>query len=601
MEQIPGIFIPPLILLLLPTYLLSFIVASRNTSPFKVVSDEVDITIPDAARSKKRGRAGSWEYSPSLANGKISIKEKEPELDIQESTALGDPYSQALKTVLLGLPSPTSRFWSLLTVAINVSLSVFVADLVYRTPLLYQSQDLSFARVGYVSDTSASIMVREPDVANLPIYVSYRRAPEPDSSDIKREDPWNSAGKCYWLSNDTDWTYSLTISLLKPSSRYQYAVSNNHSGFFTTAPLIGQTAPDSEKFTFLTSSCIKPRFPYSPFSHPLHIPGFFYLAKWIPVLKASFMLFLGDFIYIDVPRRLGTDVETYRRDYRQVYASPDWPSVSDHLPWIHVIDDHEIANDWDQQTSTPYPAAIDPWQHYHGSINPPPSQPGVTYFEFTQGPASFFLMDTRRYRSRESATNVTSPEKTMLGVAQLSSLLAYLSRREPEGVKWKIVVSSIPFTRNWRLNSIDTWAGYLHERQIVLKAMWDVGTRGDGVGVVVLSGDRHEHATTAFPPPKDSKWPLSATVHEFSTSPLSMFYLPVRTYWEVEGEDEICVNYTPDGNSKFGAVEITTLKGGEQSLLKFRLFVDGVETWAYSISSPPAIAGWGRGKDAVWG
>jgi alkaline phosphatase D len=66
--------------------------------------------------------------------------------------------------------------------------------------------------------------------------------------------------------------------------------------------------------------------------------------------------------------------------------------------------------------------------------------------------------------------------------------------------------------------------------------MWDVGLRG-GVGVVVLSGDRHEFAATAFPPPKDGRWPISATVNEFSTSPLNQFYLPVRTYKQTDEED----------------------------------------------------------------
>jgi len=315
------------------------------------------------------------------------------------------------------------------------------------------------------------------------------------------------------------------------------------------------------------------------------------------------MLFLGDFIYIDVPHRFGTDAETYRREYRQVYSSPEWPSVSESLPWLHVIDDHEIANDWDKGTTPPYPSAIDPWQIYHGSINPPPTHPNASYYQFTQGPASFFMLDTRRYRSPEKSHNATSPLKTMLGPTQLSSLLSFLARNEPAGVKWKFVISSVPFTRNWRVNADDTWAGYLHERRTILEAIWDVGLSGSGIGIVVLSGDRHEFAATAFPPPKDSKWPLSATVHEFSTSPLSMFYLPLRSYWEVEGEaeQEVCIKYLPDGNSKFGAVELEEVRGGEQGLLRFRLFVDGEEVWGYVVMTPPAVGGGERGKDAIWG
>lgn len=507
--------------------------------------------------------------------------------------------SYLLQTLVLGLPSPKSTIWTMVNLSINLLLVLGVVDVVYRGPMLYQSHDLSFARVGFVSDTSAKILVRESDVAQLPIYFSYRGAP---GSDL--DDAWKSAGQVYWLSEETDFTTTFTLEKLRPSTKYEYAVSNNRTGVLTTAPPIGQMPSGRGKFTFLTSSCIKPRFPYSPFSHPLTIPGLRHLAKRIPELHASFMLFLGDFIYIDVPHRFGTDAETYRREYRQVYSSPDWSAVSDFLPWLHVIDDHEIANDWDKQTADPYPAATDPWNIYHSSLNPPAALSNASYFQFTQGPASFFLMDTRRHRSAEYSALARSPDKTMLGAIQLSSLITFLKRDEPGGVKWKFIISSVPFTRNWRLNSADTWANYLYERRIILEAMWDVGLRGDGVGVVVLSGDRHEFAATAFPPPKDSKWPLSATVHEFSTSPLSMFYLPVRSYWEVPGEDdveEICIRYAPDGNSKFGAVELEEVTGGEQALLRFRLFVDGVESWDYVLMTPPAVNGGGRGKDAIWG
>jgi alkaline phosphatase D len=275
--------------------------------------------------------------------------------------------------------------------------------------------------------------------------------------------------------------------------------------------------------------------------HPLHFPGFKHLADWIPKLKAHFMLFLGDFIYIDVPHRFGYDAETYRGEYRRVYSSPDWPSVSDDLPWIHVLDDHEIANDWDKNTTGVYSAAADPFQHYHVAANPPPARAGHTWFTFTQGPASFFLMDTRRYRTPENKDPMDA-EKSMLGNDQLKDLLRFLYAPLPNGVKWKFIISSIPFTKNWHYGGEDTWGGYLVERKIILEAMWEAGAKG--IGVVVLSGDRHEFAATAFPPPKESRFPASATVYEFSTSPLSMFYLPVRTYKQVDDED-VTIKYAP--------------------------------------------------------
>jgi len=319
------------------------------------------------------------------------------------------------------------------------------------------------------------------------------------------------------------------------------------------------------------------------------------------------MLFLGDFIYVDVPKRFGVSVEDYRREYRQVYASPDWPSVGQNLSWIHVLDDHEIANDWDAKTTGVYPAAADPWHHYQTAVNPPRARQAgtyntprkdATYFEFSQGPASFFMLDTRTYRDPSGDLPVNSTEKTMLGPEQLADLLAFLEKPEPKGVKWKIVASSTPFTKNWRVNGLDTWAGYLAERQKILEAMWDVGSRG-GVGVVVISGDRHEFAATAFPPPQGGKWPLSATVNEFSTSPLSQFYLPTPTYRQTDEED-VMVKYIPAGNSKLGAITIENT-ASDQSILKFRLYVDGVEAWSSVILSPPSISGSRWGKDALWG
>ena len=594
--KIPGHQLPPIIYTAALIHITSFIVATtRERYPAGtqtgILEDEKRELQP--VRSKGTGKKPKSEATIEVKiNGKV-YKSKDPHLKWLENG------THVLRTMVLGLPSPRSNLWSLSTLSINILLVLGVIDVVYRGPMLYQSHGLSFARVGFISDTSAKILVREPDNAQLPIYLSYRGGPG-----LGVDDAWKSAGQAYWLSNETDFTTTFTINKLQPLTSYQYAVSNNRTGFFTTAPPAGQMPPGRGKLAFLTSSCIKPRFPYNPFSHPLTIPGLKHLAKWIPELHASFMLFLGDFIYVDVPHRFGTDAETYRREYRQVYSSPDWSAASDSLPWLHVIDDHEIANDWDKQTADPYPAATDPWNIYHASLNPPPASPNASYFQFTQGPASFFLMDTRRHRSPEFPLLARSPEKTMLGATQLSSLLAFLKRDEPVGVKWKFVISSIPFTRNWRLNSGDTWANYLHERRIILEAMWDVSLSGDGIGVVVLSGDRHEFAATAFPPPKDGKWPLSATVHEFSTSPLSMFYLPVRSYWEVPGEDdveEVCIKYAPDGNSKFGAVELEEVVGGEQGLLRFRLFVDGVESWDYVLMTPPAVGGAGRGKDAIWG
>jgi len=208
------------------------------------------------------------------------------------------------------------------------------------------------------------------------------------------------------------------------------------------------------------------------------------------------------------------------------------------------------------------------------------------------------MMDTRTYRDSATELSANSTEKTMLGTDQLEDLIAFLERPEPKGVKWKIIASSIPFTKNWPVNLKDTWGGYLSERRKILEAMWDVGLRG-GVGVVVISGDRHEFAATAFPPPVGGRWPISATVNEFSASPLYQFYFPFPTYRQIDEED-VLVKYIPEGNSKLGAITIENTSS-DQSIFKFRLYVDGLETWSSVLLSPPTISGSRWGKDALWG
>ncbi len=472
----------------------------------------------------------------SRPNG-IVVKEK---VSIQETVVVQEKSAKILQTVLLGSPSPRSLALSVLTLLVNLACVGMVADRLFREHW-EMAEDLSFVRVGYVSHAEAKLLVREPDQSKMPITVQIHiKNPQPPFDNPL----WQTAGGIRFTLNETDYTAALTIPLKHSSQKtYEWVTSNNHSGEFTAPPKPGRAPTYYDgKFTFLTTSCIVSRLPYSPLEHPLAIPGMRHLAKVLPDLGAQFMLFLGDFIYVDVPRWWGKSVADYRQKYRQVYASPDWNAVGQNLSWIHVLDDHEISNDWSSNRTGVYEAAVEPWHHYHTAVNPPPAQmagaraarTGATYFEFTQGPASFFMLDTRSYRS-DNKMAPNSTDKTMLGTEQLEDLLDYLNRPEPKGVKWKIVASSVPFTKNWPVNRKDTWGGFLVERKKVLEAMWDVGARG--IGVVILSGDRHEFAATKFPPPPGSKWPESVTVHEYSASPLSQFYSPFPTYKQADDED----------------------------------------------------------------
>ena len=545
--------------------------------------------MPDAALSDKDVSSDDKSTGGVEEDALIGQGDKPTTLDDREDYA-------AAKVVLTGIPHPTLKEWSFCTIGLNVLLGLFTLDMIFRGPLLHPCNDLRFSRIGYVDDRSAKVLFREPDSNQLPVYAYCQR---------EGLSTWTTADKIYFLDADSDFTYPITFSNLSPSSTYTYSLSNNLTGSFTTAP--APRARNAGKVTFLTSSCIKANFPYNLMSHPLSIPGFTHLSSVLSSLPspAAFMLFLGDFIYVDVPLRLSSSTPHYRSEHRRVYASPSWslPGLSS-LPWLHTLDDHEIANDWSAGNSTPpFPAARDPFLNYHVSVNPPtpPSTPpgsNTTYFTFTRGPASFFMLDTRAYRTDPEP----NPNATILGQTQLSSLLDYLSTPEPANVHWKIIASSVPFTKNWRFGSGDTWGGFLHERSIVLGAM-HAAEASLGIRVIILSGDRHEFGAIRFPSNSSSASLPTSGPHEFSVGPLSMFYLPFRTFQHTDEED-VAIKYLPDGNSKIGVVDVTNLEGvGQQrSLLKYSLYVDGKVAWEYTLTSPgPEFDGYRSGMlDSLW-
>ncbi|PGH32275.1 alkaline phosphatase D [[Emmonsia] crescens] len=505
-----------------------------------------------------------------------------------------------------GVPSTRARHANLATVGVNILLGLATLDTLLRGHYLYSTTDLAFSRVGYVSPTTANILIREPDAAKLPIHISYR------AIENGREGELIEAGIISLLSNDTDYTHPVALTGLQPSMEYRYSFSNSLSGQFTTAAAPGSAA--ANRLTFLSSSCIKPNFPYNPLNHPLQVYGLELISKIVSKLpsfsRPSFMLFLGDFIYIDVPFRWGSSISDYRSEYRKVYASPSWhtgPEPAINIPWLHTLDDHEIANDWHLGNITdPYPAAFDTYRHYHMSINPPidkssfsiPSN--TTYFSFTNGPASFFMLDTRTYRSEPLKGN-----STMLGSAQLNSLLAFISRQEPAGVEWKIVTSSVPFTKNWRIGTEDTWGGFLGERRRIFEAIWRA-ERELGIRVVLLSGDRHEFGATRFP-----DLSLAATtgskadeggssledgmgIHEFCTGPLNMFYVPFDCYLQTDNQD-VLIKYLPAGNNKVGVINID-VENGRNSVLRYSLYIGEELVWEYKLATPLV---WEEGQSRV--
>jgi len=419
---------PALIATLFAIYVPAFISGYKNEPKYQLV-DDVDLVLTETTLDAPPEEGEILEFdglqqpaeevSPLAVNdeGKPIISDQ---VEIQESLSVHKRPLNPIRTLLSGAPNPRSLLLSAATLLINALCVGLVADRLFREHR-YTVEDLSFARLGYISHDHARLLIREPDQTKLPLTVQIRMkdAHAPFDNPL-----WQSGGSVARTTNDTDYTAVISIPIPSAKQRtYEWKTSNNHWGEFTSPSPIGEaTETGAGPFTFLSTSCIVNRLPYNPFDHPLAIPGLKHLAKVLPTLNAQFMLFLGDFIYVDVPRWWGKGVEDYRQKYRQVYASPDWQAVSQNLSWIHVLDDHEIANDWSANSTGVYKAAVDPYNHYHAAANPPlarragalTARYGATYFEFSQGPASFFLMDTRSYRSSNQLP-ATDPEKTMLG------------------------------------------------------------------------------------------------------------------------------------------------------------------------------------------
>lgn len=161
---------------------------------------------------------------------------------------------------------------------------------------------------------------------------------------------------------------------------------------YPTQPIHFRTFPDSRlysgyNFRFLASSCMTPNFPYTPLQSR-RIKGFDLLADYLwpnsktiavskvsaqslsdpvssttsevvpaaessdsenvtapvaqpvtpppeplenPIPPTEFMIFMGDFIYADVPVYYGDDKEAYRRFYRRNYNSPSFRKVYERL------------------------------------------------------------------------------------------------------------------------------------------------------------------------------------------------------------------------------------------------------------------------------
>lgn len=152
----------------------SFLATLFSESEDTILWETIEITTTDVEVEDSPSNTAST-TTPSL---KSQSAEKttpiEEEIDIKDTLLMEKKSPQILKTLLTGVPSPTSPFFSFATMLINVLLLLAVTDLIFRAKVFHPSNDLSFARVGYVSSSGAKLLIREPDQSKMPINVHFR-------------------------------------------------------------------------------------------------------------------------------------------------------------------------------------------------------------------------------------------------------------------------------------------------------------------------------------------------------------------------------------------------------------------------------------------
>ena len=256
------------------------------------------------------------------------------------------------------------------------------------------------------------------------------------------------------------------------------------------------------------------------------------------------VFFLGDYIYEGTAR--GDIVREYAKrgwsyslaDYRDRYAQhktdKDLRAAHAAFPWIVTWDDHEVENNYaggidkeDPRNKAAIAERAAGYQAFYEHMPvraPRPQGPDLKLYRSVSygGLATFFVLDTRQYRSPEIALcrepeqtpsgycpASVDPTRTMLGAEQRSWLLKGLT---DSASRWNFVAQSVRFAQQdsnpdlakHTFDGVDNWMGYVVDRQMILDRF--AATRNP----VVLSGD--SHVNFVYDLKRDFSDPASPTV-----------------------------------------------------------------------------------------
>jgi len=313
--------------------------------------------------------------------------------------------------------------------------------------------------VGSVTDASASFWVRTAEETDVKVVV------QPVLE--------NEAGKIATLTGESrtsstlDYTAVIKVSGLSPDTRYRYEVLVNDERVrppaeFRTYPKRG--SPTRFRVVFGGGAGFTPQ----------HERMWTTIAKHEPMA----MFLLGDNVYIDDPEHS----LTHRYCYYRRQSQADWRGLVASTSVYSIYDDHDFGDN----DCVPGPHVEKPkwkrevWNAFQQNWNNPSygggtERPGCWY-SFCIGDVDFIMLDCRYYRDLKGGT--------MLGPAQKAWLFDTLKASTG---RFKVLASSVPWSRGVKPGSKDTWDGFPAEREEIFAFI----EKHRIEGVFLMAADRH--------------------------------------------------------------------------------------------------------------
>jgi len=270
-------------------------------------------------------------------------------------------------------------------------------------------------------------------------------------------------------------------------------------------PIIPPIAPIESGTSFSLASC---QYPVGFFDEPVAYRSYARIAERLQGtggIKPRFMLFVGDQVYVDPTAGLydpTNKADRYRLPYETWLRQRDVRNALRQIPSFMLLDDHEIADNWEPLSDPDDPAnqeikklGLKAFAKYQRGM-----KPNLETFDFDG--FHFFMLDTRTERTHRKVDNLANAHLFASDPAQPNNTMSRLKNWLSAAPGPKFVVSPVMLLPRHRravqrdrhldasnLSSLhsDGWDGYPNSLREVLAHI----AMNKIQNVVFLSGDEH--------------------------------------------------------------------------------------------------------------